>query len=168
MNDLRGDFSWSRSWFSSHTLRGIGIILHLLVRELFGIFFLAAGIHKIQTGWVSTDIMKQIFLQRLTELHPSSFAAGFLQDFSIPYYVPLSYIITYGEIAIGVGLILGIAVRLSGWGAVAMMIGFGMGGYYDASLLPLLGMALLCTTKPSGHWLGFDRKLYPLQPWFFR
>jgi thiosulfate dehydrogenase [quinone] large subunit len=168
MNDLRGDFSWQWRWFGTHPLRGLGIILHLLLRILFGVFFIAAGINKINKGWLSGDVMQQIFYQRLTELHPASFAAAFLQKFAIPFDMPLAWLITIGELIIGVGLIFGIAVRWNALGAFVMMMGFAIGGYYDASLLPLIGMTLLFMSKPTGHWLGFDRRLYPMQPWLFK
>lgn len=168
MSDLRGEFSWSLGWFGKHPIRGLGIILHLLLRLLFGIFFLAAGYNKIVKEWTSSELLRDIFLHRLTELHPDSFAAGFLQQFAIPFYLPLAWLITWGEIIIGLGLLLGIAVRWNAFAAFLMLLGFAMGGYYDASLLPFFALTIMFTAWPSGHWLGLDRRLYPRLHWFFR
>jgi hypothetical protein len=38
------------------------------------VFWLAAGINKINKGWLTTDILQDIFLDRLTEMPPDSFA----------------------------------------------------------------------------------------------
>lgn len=45
----------------------------------------------------------------------------------------------------------------------------GIGGYYDASLLPLWGIAALMIIFPTGQWFGLDRRYharYPDSPWF--
>lgn len=168
MSDLRAGFSWSLAWFRGHPLRGLGIVLHLLLRFLFGVFFIAAGINKVNNGWTETPLMREAFYQRLTELHPDSFAAIFLQSFAIPWYQPLAWLITWGEVIIGVGLILGLAIRWQALGAFAMLLGFAVGGYYDASLLPFFAFTVLFMVKPSGHWLGLDRRLYSSAPWLFR
>ncbi len=65
---------WTRQWIRQNPVRFTGIILHLLLRTLFGIFWLAAGINKITKGWLDTDILKEIYLDRLTEMPPDSFA----------------------------------------------------------------------------------------------
>ena len=61
-----------------------GIVFLLIMRTLFAIFWLAAGVNKINSGWVTSDILKEVFLQRLTELPPDSFAVLYLSSFAIP------------------------------------------------------------------------------------
>ncbi len=51
---------WHWSWIREHKLKTVGIVLHVLLRTLFGLFWLAAGINKINKGWLTTDILKQI------------------------------------------------------------------------------------------------------------
>jgi thiosulfate dehydrogenase [quinone] large subunit len=46
---------------------------------------------------------------------------------------------------------------------------FAIGGYYDASLIPLWLIAGLFVVLPTGHWLGLDRRLHLKHPhsiWF--
>jgi len=77
---------WKRGWIKAHPVRFAGMQLHLLFRTLFAIFWLAAGINKIVKDWLTSDILKEIFLERLTEMPPDAFASLFLQWFALPLY----------------------------------------------------------------------------------
>jgi thiosulfate dehydrogenase [quinone] large subunit len=50
------------------------------------------------------------------------------------------------------------------------MVNFGLGGFYDASLIPLNLIALLFVVFPTGHWWGLDRRLHQRYPgnWLFK
>ncbi len=160
---------WTRAWIKSHPLRFSGIVLHLLLRTLFAIFWLAAGINKVSKEWLTSDILREIFLDRLTEMPPDAFAALFLQYFAIPLYIPVSWVITVGEILSGVGLLFGICTRPSAAISMFILFGFAIGGYYDASLIPFFILNAAFLYWPSGLWLGVDRRLhrrYPNSRWF--
>ena len=68
----------------------------VILRVLFGLFWLLAGINKINDEWMTSPILKNIFLQRLTELPPDSFAVFYLTKFAIPFYQPIGWFITIG------------------------------------------------------------------------
>ena len=104
---------WKWSWIKAHPVRFAGIQAHLLFRTLFAIFWLAAGINKINKEWLTSDILKEIFLDRLTEMPPDAFASMFLQEFALPLYVLVAWVITWGEIYSAVGLLLGLTTRLA-------------------------------------------------------
>jgi thiosulfate dehydrogenase (quinone) large subunit len=161
-------FSWTLSWIRSHPVSFFGIVLNLLFRFLFGLFFLLAGINKALKGWPTNDLLKAIFQQRLTELNPNSFAYNYLTEFAIPLYPLIGWVITLGELAVGIGLIFGLATRLASFGGFFILFNLAIGGYYDASLLPFFILNIVFIVYPSGHWLGFDswlkRKL-PKQSW---
>ena len=89
---------WTWAWIKAHPVRFSGIILHLVLRTLYAIFWLAAGINKVVKDWLTSDILKQIFLDRLTEMPPDAFASLFLQNFAIPLYILVAWVITIGEI----------------------------------------------------------------------
>ncbi len=163
------DKVWTKAWITAHPLRSFGIIVHLLLRTLFAIFWLAAGINKVNKDWLTSDILRQIFLDRLTEMPPDAFASVFLQNFAIPLYVLVAWVITIGEIYSAVGLLVGVTTRLAAAVSFFILFGLAIGGYYDASLIPffLLNAMFLCW--PSGLWLGFDRPLARAHPqirWF--
>ena len=160
---------WTGAWVRAHPLRFVGIILHLLFRTLFGIFWLAAGINKINKDWMTTDILREIFLDRLTQLPPDSFAVFYLQHFAIPLYMPVAWVVTIGEIYAALGLLLGLTTRWAAGMSLFILVNLAIGGYYDASLIPFFLLNIIFLRWQSGYWLGFDRALaqrYPQSRWF--
>ncbi|MDJ0927204.1 MAG: DoxX family membrane protein [Gammaproteobacteria bacterium] len=160
---------WTAAWIRTHPVRFVGICLHLGFRTLFGIFWLAAGINKFQKQWHTTDILREIFLDRLTQLPPDSFAVWYLQNFAIPLYKPVAWVIGVGEVYAAVGLLLGLTTRWAAGMSLFILINLAIGGYYDASLIPFFILNTVFLRWQSGHWLGFDRLLvqrYPQSLWF--
>ena len=160
---------WKWTWIKAHPVRFTGLVLHLLLRTLFAIFWLAAGINKVVKEWLTSDILKQIFLDRLTEMPPDAFATLFLQNFAIPLYLPLAWFITIGEIYSAVGLLVGFTTRIAAAVSFAILFGLAVGGYYDASLIPFFILNIIFLIWQSGLWLGVDRRLvrrYPGSIWF--
>lgn len=147
--------------------RARGAIALLVLRYLFGLFFLGASINKFVHGYLWSDALRGVFAERLAYLgqaDPGSIGHAFLQNFGIPYYAPISWIVTWGETAVTVGLMFGIMTRWSAGLAIFLMVMFGIGGYYDASLIALCAIALLFVVFPTGHWLGMDRRLHRERP----
>ncbi len=160
---------WSRRAFRERPAKMIGITVVLVLRYLFGFFFLGGGINKILGAWMWTDKLRQVFTQRLAEIEPGSFGAAFLGNVGIPLYMPIAWIVTVVEFAVPVSLFLGLATRLGGALGIWLMVMFAIGGYYDASLIPLWLVAALFVVFPTGHWLGLDRRLHRQHPqsiWF--
>ena len=153
-------FSWKWAWIKQHPGKFTGIFLNVVFRLLFGLFFLLAGVNKMLKGWMFSDLLETIFLQRLTELDPSSFAVLYLTEFALPLYPLVAWVVTLSELAVGIGLIFGIATRLSSFGGFFILFNLAIGGYYDASLLPFFMLNIIFIKYPSGHWLGFDGILH--------
>ena len=163
------DSVWRWAWIRAHPARFAGVVLHLLLRTLFAVFWLAAGINKVRNEWLTSDILKEIFLDRLTEMPPDAFASLFLQNFAMPLYVLVAWVITVGEIYSGVGLLLGVTTRIAAAVSLFILCGFAIGGYYDASLIPFFLLNAMFLWWASGLWLGIDRPLakrYPGSHWF--
>ena len=157
------------AFIKAHPVSAVGRFIHLILRSLFGVFWLAAGINKITKEWLTTDTLEQAFLQRLTELPPDSFAVFYLQTLAIPLSVPIAWVVTVGEIYVAIGLLFGVTTRLAAAASFFILFNFAIGGYYDASLIPFFLLSLLFMAYSSGHWLGFDRTLhrrYPVSKWF--
>jgi len=160
---------WTGAWIRAHPLRFAGILLHLVFRTLFAMFWLAAGINKVQKDWLTSDILKRIFLDRLTEMPPDAFASIFLQEFAIPLYILVAWVITLGEIFSAAGLLVGFMTRIAAGVSLFILVGLAVGGYYDASLIPFFTLNACFLWWQSGYWLGFDRWLhthYPDKIWF--
>ncbi len=160
---------WQWQWIRGHLLRTTGVVLHLVLRTLFGIFWLAAGVNKVRKDWLTTDILNEIFLDRLTELPPDSFAVLYLQSFAIPLYKLVAWVVTCGELYAAIGLLLGLTTRWAAGVSLFILVNLAVGGYYDASLIPFFILNILFLAKPSGQWLGLDRWLarrFPDSRWF--
>ncbi|MEI6847463.1 MAG: DoxX family protein [Chlorobiaceae bacterium] len=152
-----------------HPLKTAGIILFLTGRFIFTLFFLYGFWHKLVKGWLWSDLMQGYFLKRVSELPADSFQALYLTKFAIPLALPIAWIVTIGELIIGIGLLLGIATRANAAFALFLLLNFAAGGYYNLSLPPFILFAVMMMIFPSGQWLGLDHKLhdkYPTSIWF--
>ena len=150
-------------------LRGSGIGRVLLLRFLFGIFFLGGAVNKFQRNYMFGDYPLDLFTKRLTEIDPASFPAMYLEKFIIPNYHLIGWVVTWGELAVAVGMLLGLGTRTAGLIAIFLMVNFSLGGYHDASLIVLNLIALVFVVLPTGHWRGLDRGLHARHPdsiWF--
>ena len=150
---------WSWSWVRGHWGRMGGIILHVVFRTLFGIFWLAAGMNKINKGWLTTDILQEIFRDRLTQLPPDSFTVFYLQSFALPLYKLVAWVVTFGELYAAIGLLLGLTTRWAAATSLFILVNLAIGGYYDASLIPFFILNVVFLRWQSGLWFGLDRFL---------
>jgi len=149
--------------------KAVAIGVALFLRLLYALFFLGAAVNKFQKNYLFGDYPLQIFTRRLAEIDPASFGAKYLGDVIIPHYHVFGWLTAWGELFAGVGLLLGLMTRWSAFLAFWICLNIGLGGFYDASLLPLDAIALLYVFLPSGHWLGLDRRLLARHPgsiWF--
>jgi uncharacterized membrane protein YphA (DoxX/SURF4 family) len=163
------DFSWGLASFRQRPLRWLGVFATVFLRLFMGVFYLFAGVNKLRQGYLWSDYLKGLLEQRLTEIDPASFATAFLTHFAIPLHMPTAYVVCLGEIAAGVSLLFGLAARSGAALALFFILMFGIGGYYDASLIPLGLVCLLLMATPNGRWFGLDRRLaarYPNSVWF--
>ena len=166
VNDIR---PFRLSEFRTAPARTLGISILLLLRYLMALFFLGSSVNKISTGWLWSDYARGVFESRLAELDPATFSAKVLSQFAIPRYPLIAWVVTLSVIAVTISLALGLATRFGGALAVWLMVMFAIGGYYDASLIPLWLIAALFVIFPTGQWFGLDRRLharYSASPWF--
>jgi uncharacterized membrane protein YphA (DoxX/SURF4 family) len=123
----------------------------------------------LKTASGSDELTMEIFLDRLTEMPPDSFAVFYLQSFAIPLYKLVAIVVTVGELYAAIGLLLGLTTRWAAWMSFFILLNLAIGGYYDASLIPFFLLNILFLTRPSGQCFGVDRwlaKRYPDSRWF--
>jgi thiosulfate dehydrogenase [quinone] large subunit len=78
-----------------------------------------------------------------------------------------SYIIVFGEMAVGIGLILGAFVGVAAAGGLVMNMAFMLAGTTSTNpVLAILGVLLILAWKNAGY-IGLDRYLLPMlgTPW---
>lgn len=104
-----------------------------------------------------------------TGAHPAvqGWYAGFLQNFVIPNAGWFSYVITFGEIAVGLGLIVGCLTGIAAFFGLAMNMNFMLAGAVSTNpILGVLAVFLVLAWRIGGYY-GVDRYLLPLlgTPW---
>ncbi len=151
--------------------------LWLIVRLYVGYEWISAGLEKLGSpAWVQTGVALKGFWQSAVTTgagtaHPA-IAFGWYRAFiqamlSAGDYVWFAKLITIGELAVGVLLILGIFTGLAAFAGGFLNWNFMMAG--SASINPVLftlSIFLVLAWKTAG-WLGVDRFLLPTlgTPW---
>ncbi|GCE06669.1 DoxX family membrane protein [Dictyobacter aurantiacus] len=108
-------------------------------------------------------------LAQATGAHPAvqGWYAAFLQNVALPNAAVFAYVITFGEILVGLGLIFGALTGIAAFFGVFMNLNFMLAG--AVSINPVIGtLALfLVLAWRIGGYYGIDRYLLPLlgTPW---
>lgn len=108
-------------------------------------------------------------LAQATGAHPNvqGWYATFLQNVVLPNTTVFSYIVTFGELCVGLGLILGILTGIAAFFGVFMNLSFLLAG--AVSINPVIGTCaifLVLAWRVAGYY-GGDRYILPLlgTPW---
>jgi thiosulfate dehydrogenase [quinone] large subunit len=148
----------------------------LIVRVYVGWQWLNAGWEKINSPlWTGAQagVALQGFLngalQKATGAHPdvSGWYAGFIQHAALPHTAVFSYMVAYGEVAVGVALILGLFTGIAAFFGSFMNINYLFAGTVSINpLLALLQLFLILAWRSAGFW-GLDRYVLPAlgTPW---
>ena len=120
-----------------------------LGRRLFGLLFLLGFVAKLIDGWLWSDALLNYFHTRLTDPPAiTEFQRSFLTGIAIPHYFTLSWLVTVGELLIGLGLLFAVHIRFFALSAILMLVGFSAGGYVDMSTLFLIAFAIAMAIYP--------------------
>jgi thiosulfate dehydrogenase (quinone) large subunit len=138
-----------------------------IVRMLTGALFLAEGWSKVAGNFVRGG-----FAADLPEIARGSvpFWRAFLERFVVPHAGAAAWSIALGELAIGIGLLLGLWTRVACAGGAALMLAIAMGGirprdaspdwtdWVTSALTPKLALLLfvLMFTVDAGRTWGLD------------
>ncbi len=117
-------------------------LVHLM-SKLYGWYFLLAGIFKVFIGILFTDKLKEMFIERLLEIPPNSIGYMYLSAFAIPCSFPIAWILTIGEINVGLCFIKSTNFLYANLAAIFIIINIGLGGYSSLTLLLFLFLPIL-------------------------
>ncbi len=142
-----------------------------IVRIYVGWQWLEAGWGKLgvsvwtgdQAGSALTGFLQGAF-QKTVGAHPDvqSWYAVFLENIILPNASFWSYLITYGEIIVGIALILGIFTGLAAFLGIFMNFNFLLAGTVSINpILFVLGFLLVMAWRVAGY-IGLD---YYILPW---
>jgi thiosulfate dehydrogenase [quinone] large subunit len=148
--------------------------LWFVVRMYVGAEWLLAGWEKvISPAWGSSGKAVAGFvagaLAKASGDHPAvqGWYAWFLQHIVLPNAGFFSFIVTWGEVAVGVGLLLGILTGIAAGFGVLMNLNYLLAGTVSVNpILGVLGLFLVLSWRVCG-WIGFDQWLLPALglPW---
>lgn len=143
--------------------------LWLIVRLYLGKIWILAGYEKLMNPtWIGGEagggIMRFVTgaLAKTSGPYPdvTGWYAWFLTHFVLTAPVFWSYLITFGEIAVGLGLIFGVLTTFATAGGLLMNFNFLLSGTVSINpIMILLGIPLLLAYRVSGN-IGIEKWLF--------
>ena len=120
------------------------LIFLLLLRLFLGLFWLDHGWDKASDGWLQENKL-EVRLERSLN-SAEGWVKSYLERFAIPASNVLRYLVTGGELAVGLAFLAGFWMKPASWGAVIMVLNFKfadgrlglLGSLSDPYLYPLL------------------------------
>ncbi len=138
----------------------------LLLRVYMGYEWFMAGWGKlgsdVWTGSGAGTAVKGFLmgaLQKTVGAHPdvSGWYAYFIEYVAVPNSALFSYLVVYGEIVVGLALILGLFTGVSAFLGAFMNVNYLFAGTVSVNpLMLVVQVFLMCAWKTAG-WLGLDR-----------
>jgi thiosulfate dehydrogenase [quinone] large subunit len=163
---------WAKFLFSSPKSAWIWLILRIYV----GWQWLEAGWGKIHNPvWVGSDAGGAITgfinsaLAKTAGAHPDvqGWYAAFLQNVVLPHASFWSHLVAYGEVLVGIALIIGIFTGIAAFFGLFMNLNYLLAGTVSVNpILFTLSIGLILAWKVAGY-IGVDRFLLPYlgTPW---
>ncbi|MDP2598352.1 MAG: DoxX family protein [Candidatus Liptonbacteria bacterium] len=142
----------------------------LIIRLYVGYEWITAGWGKVMSpAWVGPQAGSAIqgFLKgaaaKAVGEHPavSDWYAYFINSVALPHPVFFSYIIAFGEVAVGLGLIFGAFTGIAAFFGILMNFNFLFAGTTSTNPTLLLIEIFLILAWRNAGWWGLDRWLLP-------
>ncbi len=164
-------YTIEQSWFAHFfTADKASAPLWFIVRVYVGYEFLTAGLGKLASpAWFGKGAgaaltgFVQGALSKTGGTHPDVYTwyASFLQSTVLPHIVVWSNAVVFGEIAIGLGLIVGLFTSVAAFFAFFMAFNFLLSGTVSINpVLVLLAIGIMSAHRVAGYW-GLDRYARP-------
>lgn len=151
-------------------------VVWLILRVYIGWQWVVAGYEKvINPLWVGPKAGVAIAgflagaLQKTQGEHPSvaGWYGSFVQHVALPNAAVFSYLVAFGELFVGIALILGLFTGIAAFFGGFMNMNYIFAGTISTNPLMFLIELLLILAWRIGGWIGLDRFLLPLlgTPW---
>ena len=141
-------------------------IIWLIIRVYIGYQWIIAGWSKLgNLAWLgeSAGFAIKNFLIQATSQNPhmSAWFSYFIENIVLKHPVFFSYLVVYGEIIVGVALIIGLLTGIAAAFGIFMNINYLLAGAISINpTMIVLEIILILAWRTSG-WIGFDRYLLP-------
>ena len=146
----------------------------LILRLYLGYTWLSAGIGKVTSdAWTGENAGAAVkgFMGGAIALAEEGEVAGwyawFLENFVIPNAVTFSYMVAWGEVLIGLGLIVGLLTGIAAFFGAMMNMSFLLAGTVSSNpVMFMIAILIIMAWKVAG-WYGLDRWALPRlgTPW---
>jgi len=133
-----------------------------IIRLYLGYFWLTSGIGKI-TGGFEVNGFLQGAIGKATGDHTAvqTWWATFLEQVALPNHELFSTLVMWGEVLVGIGLILGLFTNLAALGGITMNFSFLLSGTTSTNpQMVILTIFLLVAGANAGRY-GLDRWVMP-------
>lgn len=149
----------------------------LILRIYLGYSWLVAGWGKVTSdAWTGENAGVAVkgfiegALALVEEGHVPTWYAWFLESVVIPGAVPFSYMVAWGEVLVGLGLIVGLLTGIAAFFGAVMNMSFLLAGTVSTNpVMLLIAIFIMLAWKVAG-WYGLDRWALPYlgTPWTVR
>lgn len=157
--------SWIRASFADTKFAWLWLLLRIYI----GWEWLSAGYSKlVSSAWIGDHAGSALTgflnhaLEKTAGAHPdvSSWYAWFITNIALPHTTFLSYVVTFGELFVGLGLILGIFTTLAALSGAFMNLNYLFAGTVSINPLMLIIQIFLILAWRIAGWYGGDYFIY--------
>ena len=132
------------------------------LRVLTGLVFLHAGWQKLHESFIGQHHLSKQLERALVEGTPYLWYARLLREQALPHATFLSYVIVYGELALGAALVVGLFARPMAVFGLLGMVAITLERGFQLSASGTVAFAVIFLTlamAASGRVMGLDARL---------
>lgn len=159
------------SWLFTNTASAW---IWLILRLYLGVAWLMAGVGKVQDdAWTGENAGAAIkgfmggALEKVEAGDVPTWYAFFLESIVLPNAAVMSYMVAWGEVFVGLGLIVGLLTGIAAFFGALMNMSFLLAGTVSTNpIMFMIAVVLILAWKTAG-WYGLDRYVLPKlgTPW---
>ncbi len=141
-----------------------------LLRIWLGYQWLTAGLHKVtDPKWVGSEAGTAVSgflkgaLAKAAGDHPAvqSWYAAFIEKVALPNATLFSYLVAFGEVLVGIGLITGTLTVVAALAGAFMNLNFLLAGTTSTNPILLTAAVILLFGRANAGFFGIDQYLVP-------
>ena len=151
-----GEPRWARFLFASTTAAWLWLVVRLYLASV----FLPSAWSKVTSGaWLFGDgaPIQGLVQGAISDPNTPGWYAEFLNSVVVPNAGLFATLVTLGELAVGIALLVGLLTGFAAFGGVFLNANFVLAGVLGANpVMIVLGTLLVVAWRNAG-WLGLDR-----------
>jgi len=144
-------------------------VVWTVLRVWLGLQWIEAGYHKLTGGFDAGGFLKGA-LANATGDHPAvqAWYADFLQQFAIPNVQIFNLLIPWGELLVGLGLVVGLATLPALIAGAFMNLNFMLAGTTSTNPILYTAAMILLFVGTGAYLFGLDRYTVPFIKGYFQ